>query len=56
MFATRVLVTGAGGLRDPQNRCAVAEEVDEIYHLAADMGGIGFVSFQRATTARDNTR
>ena len=42
-------------LRDPTNCIAAAEGVDEIYHLAADMGGIGFISSQHATIARNNT-
>ena len=42
-------------LRDPTNCIAATEGVDEIYHLAADMGGIGFISSQHATIARNNT-
>ena len=42
-------------LRDPANCMAAANGVDEIYHLAADMGGIGFISSQHATIARNNT-
>ena len=42
-------------LRDPKNCVAAAEGVDEIYHLAADMGGIGFISSQHAEIARNNT-
>ncbi len=42
-------------LRDVKNCMAAAEGVDEIYHLAADMGGIGFISSQHATIARNNT-
>lgn len=42
-------------LRDSKNCVAAAEGVDEIYHLAADMGGIGFISSQHAEIARNNT-
>ena len=42
-------------LRDAKNCRIAAEGVDEIYHLAADMGGIGFISSQHATIARNNT-
>ncbi len=42
-------------LRDQQNCIAAADGVDEIYHLAADMGGIGFISSQHAAVARNNT-
>ena len=31
------------------------QPVDEVYNLAADMGGIGFISGNRATIARNNT-
>lgn len=30
--------------------------IDEVYHLAADMGGIGFISSNFATICRNNTR
>lgn len=42
-------------LREPENCLAAADGVDEIYHLAADMGGIGFISSQHASIARNNT-
>jgi len=42
-------------LRNPANCLAAAEGVDEIYHLAADMGGIGFISCNHASVARNNT-
>lgn len=42
-------------LRDPAACARVAEGVDHVYHLAADMGGIGYISAQRATIARNNT-
>lgn len=42
-------------LREADNCLAAAQDVDEIYHLAADMGGIGFISSQHAVVARNNT-
>jgi GDP-D-mannose 3',5'-epimerase len=42
-------------LRDPANCREAAEGCEEIYHLAADMGGIGFISSQHAAIARNNT-
>jgi nucleoside-diphosphate-sugar epimerase len=42
-------------LRDPANCVAAAEGMDDIYHLAADMGGIGYITAQRAAIARNNT-
>ena len=42
-------------LRDPANCVAAATGIDEIYHLAADMGGIGYITSERATIARNNT-
>ena len=42
-------------LRDPMNCHIAADGVDQIYHLAADMGGIGFISSQHAVVARNNT-
>jgi nucleoside-diphosphate-sugar epimerase len=42
-------------LREADNCVAAADGVDEIYHLAADMGGIGFISSQHAVVARNNT-
>ena len=29
-------------------------QVDEVYHLAADMGGIGYINFHYADSARNN--
>ena len=43
-------------LRDAANCLAAAADVDEVYHLAADMGGIGFISGAHAEIARNNTR
>lgn len=42
-------------LRDEANCRAAAEGIEEIYHLAADMGGIGFISGAHAEIARNNT-
>jgi len=42
-------------LRDEANCRAAADGVEEIYHLAADMGGIGFISGAHAEIARNNT-
>ena len=39
------------------NHCLTAVSgVDEVYHLAADMGGIGFISGAHAEIARNNTQ
>lgn len=41
-------------LRDP-SACALAVEgVEEVYHLAANMGGMGFIEFNKAEIAHDN--
>jgi GDP-D-mannose 3', 5'-epimerase len=42
-------------LRQQQNCMSAAADVDQIFHLAADMGGIGFISRQHAEIARNNT-
>ncbi|WP_270933774.1 NAD-dependent epimerase/dehydratase family protein [Falsiroseomonas oryzae] len=42
-------------LRDPASCRAAVGGIDQVYHLAADMGGIGYISAQRATIARNNT-
>jgi nucleoside-diphosphate-sugar epimerase len=42
-------------LRDPANCKAATDGMDYVYHLAADMGGIGYITAQRATIARNNT-
>lgn len=34
---------------------AVSDGVDEVYHLAADMGGIGYITANHADIARNNT-
>jgi nucleoside-diphosphate-sugar epimerase len=37
------------------DNCLIATRgVDEIYHLAADMGGIGYISSNRAAISRNN--
>jgi len=41
-------------LRDPAQARAAAAGADEDYHLAANMGGLGFIEFNRAVCARDN--
>jgi len=42
-------------LRYEGNCISAAEGVEDIYHLAADMGGIGFITSQHALIARNNT-
>ena len=42
-------------LRDPQNCARATRGVDEIYGLAANMGGIGFIETHKAEIVRDNT-
>ncbi len=42
-------------LRKWQNCRAVARGVDEVYALAANMGGIGFIETHKAEIVRDNT-
>jgi nucleoside-diphosphate-sugar epimerase len=42
-------------LRRPEDARDATSGVDEVYHLAADMGGIGFISRNRALLARNNT-
>ena len=43
-------------LRDADNCLRAAEGIDEVYNLAADMGGIGFISGAHAEIALNNTR
>jgi GDP-D-mannose 3', 5'-epimerase len=43
-----------GDLRDPSSCLAAVTGVDEVYHLAATMGGIGFIEFNKAVIAHDN--
>jgi GDP-D-mannose 3', 5'-epimerase len=42
-------------LRRPEHAAAAAEGIDEVYHLAADMGGIGYITAHHAEIARNNT-
>jgi GDP-D-mannose 3', 5'-epimerase len=42
-------------LRDHDNCRVAADGMEDVYHLAADMGGIGYISSERATIARNNT-
>lgn len=42
-------------LREMDNCEGVVEGVDEVYHLAADMGGIGYISGSHATISINNT-
>jgi nucleoside-diphosphate-sugar epimerase len=41
-------------LRDPESCLTAATGMDEVYQLAADMGGIGFISGNHADIARNN--
>ena len=42
-------------LRDFDNCLRAADGVDDVYQLAADMGGIGYISSKHALLARNNT-
>ena len=42
-------------LRDPANCLAVTSDVDHVYALAADMGGMGFISRNHAQILRNNS-
>jgi len=42
-------------LRDEQNCFDVTSDIDEVYHLAADMGGIGYITSFHAEIATNNT-
>jgi len=42
-------------LRRPEHAAAAAEGIDDVYHLAADMGGIGYITAHHAEIARNNT-
>jgi nucleoside-diphosphate-sugar epimerase len=42
-------------LRQPEEALEATCGVEEVYHLAADMGGIGFISGNHALLARNNT-
>jgi len=41
-------------LRDPRSCAEAVDGVDEVYHLAADMGGIGYITGNHADIARNN--
>src|SRR5690348_6860769 len=41
-------------LRDAANCALAARGVSEVYHLAANMGGMGFIEFNKAEIAHDN--
>lgn len=43
-----------GDLRDPAVATAACEGIDEVYALAADMGGMGFISRDPATILHNN--
>ena len=42
-------------LRDRQRCLRVAEGIEHVYHLAANMGGVGFIQAQKAEIMYDNT-
>ncbi|HKK07521.1 MAG TPA: NAD-dependent epimerase/dehydratase family protein, partial [Gemmatimonadota bacterium] len=42
-------------LRKRESCDQVCEGIDEVYHLAADMGGIGYITASHAAIARNNT-
>lgn len=42
-------------LRDRDNCVRAVREIDEVYGLAANMGGIGFIETNKAVIVRDNT-
>lgn len=42
-------------LRDQDNCIRAVREIDEVYGLAANMGGIGFIETNKAVIVRDNT-
>lgn len=43
-----------GDLRDPAHCKLVMKDIDEVYHLAADMGGIGYITSKLADIAHNN--
>ncbi|MBE2185808.1 MAG: NAD-dependent epimerase/dehydratase family protein [Rhodothermales bacterium] len=43
-------------LREPEACRRAVEGVKEVYHLAADMGGIGYITGNHATITRNDTR
>lgn len=42
-------------LRLYENCLSASRDVSEVYHLAADMGGIGYITIEHAKIARNNT-
>jgi len=42
-------------LRDPANCLAATRHMNAVYHLAADMGGIGYITGSHADIARNNS-
>jgi GDP-D-mannose 3',5'-epimerase len=44
-----------GDLRLPENAAGAVRHIEEVYALAAEMGGMGFISRSEATIVRDNT-
>ena len=42
-------------LRNPDNCICAMQGIDEVYGLAANMGGIGFIETNKAVIVRDNT-
>ncbi len=42
-------------LRKPKNSLRATRDIDEVYGLAANMGGIGFIETNKAVIVRDNT-
>lgn len=42
-------------LRNANNCRTACKDIQHVYHLAADMGGIGYISGAHATVARNNT-
>lgn len=41
-------------LRERRNCERAVQDIEHVYHLAADMGGIGYISVYRASVARNN--
>ena len=41
-------------LRNPQNCLKATEGIDKVYTLAANMGGMGFITFHKSDVMRDN--
>ena len=43
-------------LRDSSNCKFVTHGIDQVFHLAADMGGIGYITGSHASISRNNTQ